>query len=124
MPPSSYDAVTMGGKMVGVSMFWRLQLQRALALSLGWESSTRRSTIGDVLTLVWGEENGGTKKPTVERHKQLEVRVKVSPVPYARGRARGLRAGLAHPSVLGAVRQALARTIFTLSGYRCSFDFL
>ena len=40
--------------------------------------------IGDVLTLVWGEENGGTKKTTVEPHKQLEVRVKVSPTPYAR----------------------------------------
>ncbi len=35
-----------------------------------------------MLTLVWGEEGGGTKKPTVERHKQLEVRVKVAPVPY------------------------------------------
>ena len=23
-----------------------------------------------MLTLVWGEENGGTKKTTVERHKQ------------------------------------------------------
>jgi vanillate/3-O-methylgallate O-demethylase len=34
--------------------------------------------------LVWGEENGGTRKPTVERHKQLEVRVKVAPVPYSR----------------------------------------
>ena len=40
--------------------------------------------IGEELTLVWGEENGGTKKTTVERHKQLEVRVKVSPVPYSR----------------------------------------
>jgi vanillate/3-O-methylgallate O-demethylase len=39
--------------------------------------------IGDVLTLVWGEENGGTKKPTVERHKQTEIRVRVSPVPYS-----------------------------------------
>jgi vanillate/3-O-methylgallate O-demethylase len=39
--------------------------------------------IGDVLTLVWGEENGGTGKTTVERHKQTGVRVKVSPVPYA-----------------------------------------
>ena len=43
---------------------------------------------GDVLTLVWGEENGGTKKTTVERHKQTEIRVKVSPVPYAATRAR------------------------------------
>ena len=40
--------------------------------------------IGDVLTLIWGEENGGTKKTTVEPHKQTEIRVKVSPAPYSR----------------------------------------
>jgi syringate O-demethylase len=35
------------------------------------------------VTLVWGEENGGTRKPTIERHKQMEIRAIVSPVPYA-----------------------------------------
>ena len=40
--------------------------------------------IGEELTLVWGEENGGTKKTTVERHKQIEVRAKVSPAPYSK----------------------------------------
>ena len=49
--------------------------------------------VGDVLTLVWGEENGGTKKTTVERHKQLEVRVKVSPVPYATDARTGYHEG-------------------------------
>ena len=41
---------------------------------------------GDVLTLIWGEpeSGGGSKKATVERHKPLEVRVKVAPVPFAR----------------------------------------
>jgi vanillate/3-O-methylgallate O-demethylase len=39
--------------------------------------------VGDALTLVWGEENGGTKKSTVERHKQTEIRVTVGPVPYS-----------------------------------------
>jgi vanillate/3-O-methylgallate O-demethylase len=39
--------------------------------------------IGDVLTLVWGEENGGTEKTTVERHTQTEIRVKVSLTPYS-----------------------------------------
>ncbi len=39
---------------------------------------------GDVLTLVWGEEDGGTSKTTVEPHKQLEIRVKVAPEPYSR----------------------------------------
>ena len=33
---------------------------------------------------MWGEENGGTKKTTVEKHKQLDVRVTISPVPYSR----------------------------------------
>jgi hypothetical protein len=32
---------------------------------------------------VWGEPGGGSKKPTVERHVQTEIRAIVSPVPYA-----------------------------------------
>ena len=40
--------------------------------------------IGTELTLVWGEEGGGSKKPTVERHKQMEIRTVVSPVPYSK----------------------------------------
>ena len=40
--------------------------------------------MGTELKVVWGEENGGTAKTTVEPHKQLEVRVIVSPVPYSR----------------------------------------
>jgi vanillate/3-O-methylgallate O-demethylase len=39
---------------------------------------------GTELVLYWGEENGGTKKTTVERHKQAQVRVVVSPVPYGK----------------------------------------
>ena len=48
---------------------------------------SRRSTtaipVGTELTVVWGEPNGGTKKANVEPHVQKEVRVIVSPVPYA-----------------------------------------
>jgi syringate O-demethylase len=38
---------------------------------------------GTEVTLVWGEEEGGSRKPTVERHTQTEIRAIVSPVPYA-----------------------------------------
>jgi hypothetical protein len=38
---------------------------------------------GTQVTLVWGEEGGGTAKPTVERHVQTEFRAVVSPVPYS-----------------------------------------
>jgi vanillate/3-O-methylgallate O-demethylase len=78
---SSYDRVTMGGKTVGFSMFGGYSYNERSGLSLGVVDPN--INIGDVLTLVWGEEGGGTKKTTVERHEQLEVRVKVSPVPYA-----------------------------------------
>jgi vanillate/3-O-methylgallate O-demethylase len=79
---SAYDRVTMGGKVVGLSMSAGYSYNERTALSLGMVDPD--INIGDVLTLVWGEENGGTQKTTVERHKQLEVRVKVSPIPYAR----------------------------------------
>ena len=37
---------------------------------------------GNEVVFVWGEENGGTSKPAVERHVQMEIRAIVSPVPY------------------------------------------
>jgi vanillate/3-O-methylgallate O-demethylase len=79
---SSYDKVSMGGKTVGFSMFGGYSYNERCGLSLGVVDPNINE--GDVLTLTWGEEGGGTRKSTVERHKALEVRVKVAPVPYAR----------------------------------------
>ena len=78
----SYDRISMAGKTVGFSMFGGYSYNERSGLSLGVVDAN--INVGDVLTLTWGEEGGGTKKTTVERHKQLDVRVKVSPVPYAR----------------------------------------
>jgi syringate O-demethylase len=39
--------------------------------------------IGTEVVLVWGEENGGSAKPVVERHAQTEIRAIVSPCPYS-----------------------------------------
>lgn len=79
---SSYDSVTIGQRVVGLSMFAGYSHNERCGLSLGVVDGD--VNMGDVLTLIWGEENGGTKKPTVERHRQCEVRVKVAPVPYSR----------------------------------------
>jgi vanillate/3-O-methylgallate O-demethylase len=78
---SSFDQVTKGGNIVGLSMFTGYSYNEKKGLSLGIVDPS--INVGDVLTLTWGEPNGGTRKPTVERHKQLEVQVRVSPVPYA-----------------------------------------
>ena len=34
--------------------------------------------------MIWGEPDGGTRKTSVEPHRQKDVRVVVSPVPYAK----------------------------------------
>lgn len=79
---SSYDAVQMGGETVGLSMFSGYSFNERSMLSLGVVDENINT--GDILTLIWGEPDGGTAKTTVERHKQTEIRVKVSPVPYSK----------------------------------------
>jgi vanillate/3-O-methylgallate O-demethylase len=80
---ASYDKVVgKGGKTVGLSMFSGYSYNERSMLSLGVVDADVE--IGTELTLVWGEEGGGSKKPTVERHKQAEIRAVVSPVPYSK----------------------------------------
>ena len=88
---SSYDKVMKGGTMVGLSMFGGYSYNEQSMLSLGIVDAD--VNIGDALTLVWGEEGGGTAKPTIERHRQCEVRVKVAPVPYSRDARDSYHAG-------------------------------
>src|ERR1700744_4556432 len=79
---ASYDQVLIGGNPAGLSMFSGYSYNEGSMLSLGIVEHDVQ--IGTEVTLLWGEENGGTKKATVERHKQLEIRAVVSPVPYAK----------------------------------------
>ena len=88
---SSFDAVKRGGKVAGLSMFGGYSYNERCGLSLGVVDAD--VNIGEELTLVWGEENGGTRKPTVERHRQTEVRVKVGPTPYSRDAREGYHEG-------------------------------
>jgi vanillate/3-O-methylgallate O-demethylase len=87
---ATYDNVTMGGSNVGFSMFSGYTFNDRVMISLGIVDPNIDD--GDVLTLVWGEEDGGTRKTTVEPHKQTEIRVRVTPAPYSRD-ARSYTAG-------------------------------
>ena len=88
---SSFDQILRNGKLAGFSMFGGYSYNERTVLSLGVVDPDIQ--IGDVLTLVWGEEGGGTSKPTVEPHGQVEIRVKVSPTPYARDAREGYHDG-------------------------------
>jgi vanillate/3-O-methylgallate O-demethylase len=80
---SNYDRVVDGaGKTVGFSMFTGYSYNEKQALSLA--TIDPEIPVGSELRVVWGEEGGGTRKTTVEPHKQIEVRAIVSPIPYSR----------------------------------------
>jgi vanillate/3-O-methylgallate O-demethylase len=80
---SNYDAVTdADGNTLGLSMFTGYSFNEKKALSLA--TIDHEVPLGTELHVLWGEENGGTRKTTVEPHKQLKVRAIVSPVPYSR----------------------------------------
>jgi vanillate/3-O-methylgallate O-demethylase len=79
---TSADMVMHDGRMVGMSMFNGYSFNERCMLSLGVVDADIEE--GDVLTLVWGEPDGGSGKTSTERHRQAEIRVRVSPTPYAR----------------------------------------
>ena len=87
LPLSNYstwpnDKILQDGKMVGVSTFSGYSSNESSMLSLAIVD-VDQSEPGTEVTLVWGEEGGGSSKPVVERHVQTEIRATVSPVPYA-----------------------------------------
>lgn len=77
---SSADMVMQGDKIVGMSMFNGYSYNERCVLSLGVVDQSVE--VGDVLTLRWGESDD-TAKTSTEQHKQAEIRVRVSPTPYA-----------------------------------------
>ena len=76
-----FDRVTANGDTVGVSTWFGYSSNESKMLTLAVLDAAYAKP-GSEVTLVWGEEGGGTSKPTVERHVQREIRAIVSPVPY------------------------------------------
>jgi vanillate/3-O-methylgallate O-demethylase len=76
-----YDKVVVGGKTVGISTYTGYTYNERAVISLAIVDKDLAE--GSEVTVVWGEEGGGTSKPTVERHKQKEIRAIVAPAPIA-----------------------------------------
>ena len=77
-----YDKVTKNGKTIGISTWVGYSANEGKMLTLAMLDA-EHAAIGTEVIFVWGEENGGTSKPAVERHEQMEMRAIVSPVPYS-----------------------------------------
>ena len=77
-----FDEVRVDGKVIGVSTWIGYSSNEGAMLSLAMIDPDY-AEFGKEVTLVWGEPNGGTRKPTVEPHVQTEIKAIVSPVPYS-----------------------------------------
>ena len=77
-----YDKVLKNSKLIGVSTWCGYSANEGAMLTLAIVD-VEHSAPGTEVTFVWGEEGGGSSKPTVERHEQLEIRATVQPVPYS-----------------------------------------
>jgi vanillate/3-O-methylgallate O-demethylase len=79
---SNFDSVLdADGNLVGLSMFTGYSANERRALSLATVNPD--VPIGAEVTVIWGEPDGGTRKTTVQPHRQLAVRAVVSPAPYS-----------------------------------------
>ncbi|WP_174279360.1 aminomethyl transferase family protein [Sphingomonas bacterium] len=87
-PVASYgfpqaDAVRdADGQLVGMAGFCGYTANEDNMVSLAIVDAAH-AAVGTEVTLVWGEPDGGSRKPHVERHRQMNVRATVAPAPYA-----------------------------------------
>ena len=70
------------GSLVGMAGFCGYTANEDNMVSLAIVDA-EHAAVGTEVTLVWGEPDGGSRKPQVERHRQFEVRATVAPAPYA-----------------------------------------
>ncbi|MDR7520440.1 MAG: aminomethyl transferase family protein [Armatimonadota bacterium] len=78
-----YDKIlNRQGDLVGISMWPGYSWNDAAMLSLAIVRE-EYSQPGTPVVVVWGEEGGGSRKPSVEPHVQTEIRATVAPVPFS-----------------------------------------
>ena len=77
-----YDRIEQGGRQVGISTYPVHTANGRVWISLSMVDEAFAAD-GSAVEVVWGEPDGGTSKPTVERHVQTSVRATVGPSPFS-----------------------------------------
>ncbi|HEY4032142.1 MAG TPA: aminomethyl transferase family protein [Caulobacteraceae bacterium] len=86
-----YDAVRLSGAPAGFSTYPAYFHPDRAWVSLGVVDE--RAGLGDEVEVTWGEPDGGTPRPVVERHVQKAIRARVRPWPWAKAAREGYRPG-------------------------------
>jgi vanillate/3-O-methylgallate O-demethylase len=89
LPKSSYGLMQAdevrdtSGRPAGLSIFVGYTVNEAKFLSVAIVNADQAEP-GTEVVVTWGEPDGGSRKPNVERHRQTTVRAIVAPNPYAK----------------------------------------
>jgi len=82
-----YDQVLLDGEQIGISTYPVYSANERAWISLAVVRADLAAQ-GTRLSILWGEKDGGTAKPQVERHVQMEIAAEVHPWPiHAAARA-------------------------------------
>ena len=73
---------TLDGRLAGLATYSGYSTNERKILSIALLDAVH-ATPGTEVTLLWGEPDGGSRKPRVELHQQTLVRATVAPAPYA-----------------------------------------
>lgn len=74
-----YDQILLDGEKFGMSIFAAYNASMGKMLSIGLVDEDQVE-YGKEVTIVWGEPDGGTAKPTVEPHVQTTIRATMAPL--------------------------------------------
>jgi len=81
--PQADEVRSPDGMLVGMSQYSGYNSNERDMLSLACIHEDF-AEIGTEVSLTWGEVNGGSRKPHVERHEQTTIRATVSSIPYSK----------------------------------------
>jgi vanillate/3-O-methylgallate O-demethylase len=73
---------TLDGTFIGLSTYTGYSTNERKLLSIAL-LDTEHAIPGEEVTILWGEPDGGSRKPRVELHQQTLARATVAPAPYA-----------------------------------------
>lgn len=78
-----YDQVLIGDRLGGVSTYpcFLSVYHQWISLAMVDEADAE---VGKEVVVLWGEPDGGSKKPGVEKHQQKEIRATIQPWPYSK----------------------------------------
>lgn len=83
----------LDGTFIGLSTYVGYSGNERKFISLAL-LDTEHATPGEEVTILWGEPDGGSRKPRVEVHQQTLVHATVAPAPYAAAVQRMMRSSI------------------------------